>query len=84
MIKSKAPYFATASSKKKLGYLKKGTKYRVVDTNGARFLCQLKDGRKVWVAKKRIRFTKQYWTKKDYTRETKERFVNSRNIYSKT
>lgn len=84
VIKSKAPYFATASSKKKLGYLKKGTKYRVVDTNGARFLCQLKDGRKVWVAKKRIRFTKQYWTKKDYTSETKERFVNSRNIYSKT
>lgn len=83
-IKSKAPFFATASSKKKLGYLKKGTPYKALDVSGDRFYCQLKDGRKVWVAKKRMNFTKQYWTKKDYTKETKERFVNSRNISSKT
>lgn len=84
VIKSKAPYFAKASGGKKLGYLKKGTKYKALDVSGSRFLCQLANGKKVWVAKKRMKFTKQYYTRKDYSKTVKESFVNSRNISSKT
>lgn len=84
-LKSTAPYFKKAFDKKKAGKLKKGTKIKkTLDFQNKRFLCQLSNGKKVWISKDRMNFSKQHYTKKDYTAHVKTSYVNAKGYKSST
>lgn len=83
-IKSKAPCFTSKSSKKRVNYLKPGTKVTTIDYGNGRYLAKLSNGKKYWISKDRLKFTASIWTTKDYSTITKTNFVNSKGYKSPT
>lgn len=83
-IRSKAPCFKSKTSKKRVKYLKRGTKVTTLDSGNGRYLVKLSNGKTYWVAKGRLKITASVWTKKDYSTQTKTNFVNSRGYKSPT
>lgn len=84
VVKSRAPLFTAAKSKKKVRYLKKGTKVTTIDYANKRYAIKLSDGKTYWLSKDRLTFTASIWTTKDYSTKTKEDFVNNKGYKSKT
>lgn len=83
-VKSRAPLFTSKSSKKKVKYLKKGTKVTTIDYGRARYQIKLSNGKTYWISKDRLTFKASIWTKKDYSTKVKEDFVNKKGYKSKT
>lgn len=83
-VKSRAPLFTSKSSKKRVKYLKKGTKVTTIDYGRARYQIKLSNGKTYWISKDRLTFRASVWTKKDYSTKVKEDFVNKKGYKSKT
>lgn len=83
-VRSKAPCFTSKSSKKRVKYLKKGTKVTTINSGNGRYQVKLSNGKTYWVAKGRLKITSSVWTTKDYSNKTKLNFINSRGYSSKT
>lgn len=79
----KAAVYSNKTSKEIVKYLKKGTKVTVVYV-GKRAQVRLANGEKCWVAKMNVQFLSCIYTTKDYTKDTKEEFVNNGGYSSKT
>lgn len=83
VVKSRAPLFTSKSSKKRVRYLKAGTRVTTVDYGKQRYQINL-GGKSYWISKDRLRFTSSIWTTSDYSTKTKEDFVNKKGYKSKT
>lgn len=83
-IRSKAPCFKSKSSKKRVKYLKKGTRVTTLNSGNGRYYVKLSNGKTYWVAKGRLKITSSIWTTRDYSDNTKLNFVNSRGYSSPT
>lgn len=84
IVKSRAPLFTTKKGKKRVKYLKKGTRVTTIDYGNKRYQIKLSNGKKYWISKDRLSFTSSIWTTKDYSTKTKEDFVNKKGYKSKT
>jgi hypothetical protein len=83
VIKSRAPLFTSKTSKKRVKYLKPGTRVTTTDYGRGRYQIQV-GGKNYWVSAIRLRFTSSIWTTKDYSTKVKEDFVNKKGYKSKT
>ncbi len=82
IVKSRAPLFTSKSSKKRVKYLKKGTRVTTIDYGKGRYQIKLSDGKTYWLSKDRLTFTASIWTTKDYSTKVKEDFVNKKGYKS--
>lgn len=84
VVKSKAPLFLTKKGKKRVKYLKPGTKVTTIDYGNRRYQIRLSDGKLYWLSKDRLSFRASIWTTKDYSTKAKEDFVNKKGYKSPT
>lgn len=82
-ITSKAKLFKTKTSKKVVKTIKAGTKVTVL-SRGSRCKIKLSNGKVYYANKKKLRFLSSVYSKKDYTPQKKEAFVNRKGYKSKT
>lgn len=82
IVKSRAPLFTSKSGKKRVKYLKKGTRVTTIDYGKGRYQIKLSDGKTYWLSKDRLTFTASVWTTKDYSTKVKEDFVNKKGYKS--
>lgn len=83
VIKSRAPLFTSKTSKKRVKYLKAGTRVTTTDYGKGRYQISV-GGKNYWVSAIRLKFTSSIWTTKDYSTKVKEDFVNRKGYKSKT
>lgn len=83
VVKSRAPLFTSPTSKKRVRYLKAGTRITTIDYRSGRFKLSIR-GKNYWIARGRLRYTASVWTKKDYSTKAKEDFVNRKGYKSPT
>lgn len=83
VVKSRAPLFTSPTSKKRVRYLKAGTRITTIDYYSGRFKLSI-GGKNYWIARGRLRYTGSVWTKKDYSTKAKEDFVNRKGYKSPT
>ena len=84
VVKSRAPIFSSKKGKKKVKYLKKGTRITTTDYGSGRYEFKLSDGKTYWISKDRLTLTASVWTTKDYSTKTKTDFVNKKGYKSPT
>ncbi len=83
VVKSRAPIFTSKTSKKRVKYLKPGTKVTTTDYGKGRYKISI-GGKTYWIAYRRLRFKSSIWTTKDYSTKVKEDFVNKKGYKSKS
>lgn len=84
IVKSRAPIFTSKKGKKRVKYLKKGTRITTTDYGSGRYEFKLSDGKTYWISKDRLTLTASVWTTKDYSTKTKTDFVNKKKYSSPT
>lgn len=84
VVKSRAPLFTSSKSKKRVKYLKAGTRVTTTNYGRGRYQLKLSNGKTYWISKDRLRFTSSIWTTKDYSSKVKTDFVNKKGYSSPT
>lgn len=84
VVKSRAPLFTSSKSKKRVKYLKTGTRVTTIDYARGRYQLKLSNGKTYWISKDRLRFTSSIWTTKDYSSKVKTDYINKKGYSSPT
>lgn len=84
-LKSKSPYFSSASSSSQLGTLSSGTRATELMRSNGRSKLKLSNGNQVWVSTSRLsRLSQNYNSKTSYSAAIAEAWVNSKGYSSPT